>query len=173
MNRSQDLPVWSPAARGYRRLVVWQRAHELVSALYRLTGEMRLDSWLQGQIMRAAMSVSANIVEGNARGSARDYVRFLDMAFASLAEVDYFLYFLHDNSLLKDEAYESLVPLIDEIGNKLIALMRSVSKADKEGTWQRISEEPAEYLALSDLESVPHLPSPAFHLPGAGERPGG
>jgi hypothetical protein len=54
-----------------------------------------------------------------------------------------------------------------------LPVLRSVSKADKEGTWQRISEEPAEYLALSDLESVPHLPSSTFHLPGAGERPGG
>ncbi len=167
MTSPQSAAAWTRASKGYRRLVVWQRAHELVSSLFRLTNDMRLAPWLQSQIMRAAMSVPANIVEGNARGSARDYVRFLDIAFASLSELDYFLYFLHDNDLLDDTAYESLVPLIDEIGNKLIALMRSVGKAAKEGTWQRIGEGTAEYLALGDPDR--HLPSSSFHLPGGEE----
>ncbi len=170
MTSPQSAVAWTRASKGYRRLVVWQRAHELVSSLFRVTNDMRLAPWLQSQITRAAMSVPANIVQGNARGSARDYIRFLDMAFASLSEVDYFLYFLHDNSLLEDEDYESLVPLIDEIGNKLIALMRSVSKAAKEGSWQRIGEETAEYLALADQDL--HLPSSSFHLPGGGEAEG-
>lgn len=170
MTSAQSPATWTRASKGYRRLVVWQRAHELVSSLFSLTNDMRLAPWLQSQIMRAAMSVPANIVEGNARGSARDYVRFLDMAFASLSELDYFLYFLRDNNLLDDKAYESLVPLIDEIGNKLIALMRSVSNAAKEGTWQRIGEESTDYLALS--ESDPHLPSSTFHLPVGGAAEG-
>lgn len=164
MSGPQGMPAWTRASKGYRRLVVWQKAHELVSSLFHQTNEMRLDPWFKSQIMRAAMSVPANIVEGNARGSARDYVRFLDTAFASLSEVDYFLYFLHDNKLLSGETYESLVPVMDEIGNRLIALMRSVSKAAKDGTWQRIGEEAADYLALSDED----LPSSIFHLPGAG-----
>ncbi|HEV8573842.1 MAG TPA: four helix bundle protein [Dehalococcoidia bacterium] len=154
---------YAPAMKGYRRLVVWQRAHEAASSVYRLLKTKRLEPWLSSQIMRAAFSVPSNIVEGNARRSPRDYVRFLDTAFASLSELDYQLFFLSDNEIIAPEEYAELLPGLDEIGNRLIALMRAVAKSAKAGTWQQIAEEPGRYSAGADWID---LPPSTFHLPG-------
>jgi four helix bundle protein len=153
---------YTPAIKGYRRLVVWQRAHKVASSVYRLLKAVRLEPWLSSQIMRAAFSVPSNIVEGNARRSPKEYIRFLDTAFASLSELDYQLYFLRDNEIIAAKEYDDLVPAIDEIGNRLIALMRAVSKASKEGTWHQIAEEQAIYEATAT--SSDH-PSSIIHLP--------
>ena len=56
---------------------------------------------LTSQVRRAAASVAANIVEGSARRGTKEFRRFLDFSFASLAEVGYFLRLAHD---LKYEA---------------------------------------------------------------------
>ena len=154
---------YTPAMKGYRRLVVWQRAHEVASSVYRLLKTRRLEPWLSSQIMRAAFSVPSNIVEGNARRSPKEYIRFLDTAFASLSELDYQLYFLKDNDIIGAAEYETLLPLLDEIGNRLVALMRAVSKSAKEGTWQQIAEERVAYMVDDRMAD---LPSSIVHLPG-------
>src|SRR5712692_10070495 len=124
---------YTPAVKGYRRLVVWQRADKLASSVYRLLRQKRLEPWLSSQIIRAAFSVPCNIAEGNARRSPKEYLRFLDVAFASLSELDYQLYFLADNKIIGTAEYEPLVPLLDETGNLLVALMRAVGKSSREG----------------------------------------
>ncbi len=153
--------TYTPAMKGYRRLIVWQLADRIASSVHRLLRRKRVEAWLRSQAMRAAFSIPCNIVEGNARRSARDYLRFLDTAFSSLAELDYQLYFLANNELITIEEREELQPLLDEAGNRLIALMRSVSKAAVEGAWQQIGEERPEYVAGDS-----HLPSSPFHLRG-------
>lgn len=153
---------YTPAVKGYRRLVVWKGAHQAASSVYRLLRSKKLEPWLSSQIMRAAFSVPSNIVEGNARRSPKDYVRFLDTAFASLSELDYQLYLLSDNQIIDAKEYADLLPLLDEVGNRLIALMRAVSKSAKEGSWHQIAEEQGTY---STTDYSADVPSFAFHLP--------
>ena len=54
-------------ARSFRDLVVWQKAHQFVLAIYRLTKEFPADErfGLTSQIRRAAVSVAANIAQGS------------------------------------------------------------------------------------------------------------
>ena len=62
----------------WRDLEVWQKAHALVLATYRITRSFPEEEKfrLTNQFCRAAASVPANIVEGNARQSTKEYISF-------------------------------------------------------------------------------------------------
>ena len=77
----------------HRDLIVWQKAMDLAEIVYGLAGRFPSKETyrLGSQITRAAASVPANIAEGNARGTKRDYANFLSVAKGSLMEAETFL----------------------------------------------------------------------------------
>src|SRR5205823_14128109 len=87
-----------PAARSFRDLMVWQKAHELVLAVYRLTDSFpdREKFGLSHQMRRAAVSIPANIAEGFGKRSRAEKARFLNIAQGSVEEVRYYLILARD-----------------------------------------------------------------------------
>ena len=79
--------------RDHRKLDVFNLADEMAVRVYVATRDFPTSEsyGLRSQIRRAAVSVPTNIVEGCARESSRDYVRFLEVAFSSTREVIYLL----------------------------------------------------------------------------------
>lgn len=76
--------------KGYRKLIVWQEAKKLVTAVYRLTESFpRTEDYaLKGQMRRAAVSVLANLSEGWLRRSIKDKLHYLEMSEGSLLELE-------------------------------------------------------------------------------------
>lgn len=74
---------------GFRNLMVWQKARDLVVQIYKLTNRTPFtkDFGLRDQIRRAAVSIPSNIAEGDERDTNKDSVRFLYIAKGSLAEL--------------------------------------------------------------------------------------
>jgi four helix bundle protein len=80
--------------RDYTKIEAWRRADDLVVAIYEHTRKFPKEELygLTTQLRRAALSVPANIAEGSARGSKRDYLHFLYIARGSLTETQYFVH---------------------------------------------------------------------------------
>jgi four helix bundle protein len=87
-----------PPARCFEDLIVWQKAHQFVLAVYRFT-ESFPKSGLYGltsQLRRAAVSIPANIAEGFKKKGRADKARFMNIAQGSLEESRYYLILSRD-----------------------------------------------------------------------------
>ena len=82
----------------FESLIVWQRAHQFVLAVYRLTRAFPKEEvyGLSQQFRRAAVSIAANIAEGYKKRGVADKLRFLNIAQGSLSECRYYLILAHD-----------------------------------------------------------------------------
>ena len=117
-----------PEARTFRDLVVWQKAHELVLSVYKLTRSFPDDErfGLTSQTRRAAVSVAANIAEGFVRIGKQDKLRFYNIAQGSLEEAKYYLILAKDLGYTKDIVNEG--KLAGDVGRLLHALMASIKQ---------------------------------------------
>ena len=79
-------------SRDFRKLHVFQLADELLLRVYRISSFPREERFsLQAQVRRAALSASANIVEGSARRTTREFLNFINIAAGSATETRYLL----------------------------------------------------------------------------------
>ena len=112
----------------FDKLLVWQRAHSLVLKIYEVTNSFpKEEIWgLTSQIRRSAVSVPSNIVEGKARGSRKDFKRFLLIARGSLEEVKYQSLLAKELKYMNDEQYEEITVMIEDVGRLLGGMIRKV-----------------------------------------------
>ena len=123
----QDIKI---VTKGYHKLIVWQKAHQLVLEIYKVTSifpkEEKYD--LTDQLRRSAKSVPTNIVEGQASEFLKVFLNFLDKANGSLVETEYHLELARDLHYLSQAEYTRLDALREEIGILLHALRNSIRK---------------------------------------------
>jgi len=113
----------------FENLKVWRKAHGLALDVYRATRGFPSEEryGVTSQLRRAAVSVPCNIAEGAKRKRGLDYARFLNVAEASLSEVQYLillsrdLRYLSDSTLLQHQA--------EEVGAMLNGLRSKVEQA--------------------------------------------
>ncbi len=115
--------------RSYRDLMVWQKSMDLAVRTYELTRRFPSEEkyGLVSQMRRAAASVPANIAEGQARRSAKEYLQMLGIARGSLAEIETFLALSERLGMTRSETSESLLEDCAEINRMMNGLMRALS----------------------------------------------
>lgn len=111
-------------SQSHRELTVWQKAVDLACEVYRLTRQMPNEEAyrMSGQIIRCSSSIAANIAEGNARGTRRDYAHFISIARGSAAELETFLIIIRRLRLAPSDQIDDLLHQADEISRMLNAL---------------------------------------------------
>ena len=91
-------------AQTFEDLIVWQKAHRIVLAVYRISQAFpRAEVYgLSSQFRRAAVSIAANIAEGFLKRGQADKLRFYNIAQGSLGECRYYLILTKDLSASAD-----------------------------------------------------------------------
>ena len=114
--------------RSYRTIRAWQLADQSVIEVYQTTSAFPREELygLVSQMRRAATSVAANIVEGTARGSKKEYLQFLFIARGSLAELGYYLDLSCRLHWISKEQFEPLDQQRDHAARVLHGLIQSV-----------------------------------------------
>jgi four helix bundle protein len=117
--------------RDHTKLRAFELADEVAMLVYRVTAGFPKEELfgLTSQMRRAAVSVSSNIVEGCARDSEADYLRFLNMAFGSLRELHYQLNLSKRLGFLPDEDSSLIEPKVVETEKVLNGLIRALRDA--------------------------------------------
>ena len=115
-------------------LKVWQRSHALVLKIYAITASKFPSDerfGLTAQLRRAAVSVPCNIAEGSKRRTSKDYAHFLNMAEASLTELECIILIARDLNYLNSTNAEPLLLETDGIARMLHALRIKVDPPKK------------------------------------------
>ena len=100
----------------------------MVLKIYEVTNSFpKEEIWgLTSQIRRSAVSVPSNIVKGKARGSRKDFKRFLLVARGSLEEVKYQSLLAKELKYMNEEQYEEITVMIEDVGRLLGGMIRKV-----------------------------------------------
>jgi four helix bundle protein len=115
----------------FRRLTVWEKAHALTLAIYRVTANFPREELygIMSQMRRCSASVAANIAEGCRRTGDGDFHRFLNIAAGSSFELEYFLLLSLDLGFLTSQAQLELAADAREVQRMLASLLRKVERS--------------------------------------------
>jgi four helix bundle protein len=106
----------------FENLEIWKKTHQLVLKIYKITKTFPSEEKfsLVDQLRRAAVSIVANIVEGNIRQSRKEFLQFVYISKGSLEEVKYYLLLARELGYIDQLRYCQTQDLANECG-KLIS----------------------------------------------------
>ena len=117
-------------SKSFKDLECWQRAHEFVKEVYRVTKHFPEDEryGLTSQFRRAAVSIAANICEGYRKMSKADKLRFMNIAQGSLEECRYYVILSLDIEYVDQATHDRLEYLINGASWKLNGYVDGIVK---------------------------------------------
>ena len=112
---------------GYRRLIAYQKAKEVVKRTYKLLKKFLVEERyaMCDQLRRAAVSITSNIAEGVNRYSVKDKSHFIEVAFGSLMEVSSQFEIAEEFGYITTEDRMSMDELVKEDARLLSGLQSS------------------------------------------------
>jgi len=124
----------------FKKLRVWRKAHALTLNTHRVAGSIRGAHYapLRSQMVRAAMSVSANIVEGREQKSERDFARFLGYALGSSSELEHHLIVARDLRAISHSDFSSTISQLIDVRKMLHGLLAKLSLAKAPSSTQPV-----------------------------------
>ena len=108
-----------------RKSELMERAHLTAKEIYKisLNFPQKYQFSIGEQLRRAVLSIPLNITEGNARISSKEKRQFLNIAFGSVKEVKYLIFFCKEVDLLNENDYRRLFAIIDNLAKLLYGVL--------------------------------------------------
>lgn len=116
---------------GFEKLEVYKLAEDLIVAVYKITNRLPQSELfgLSSQIKRAVISIALNLAEGSVERSSKDFVRFINIAIGSLIETKAGLRIGVKLNLTEQKDFKEILPSLDELFFKMLALKKSLKNA--------------------------------------------
>ena len=113
---------------GYEDLEVWKLAKTLAVEVYKITKAFPKEDLygITSQIRRCSLSIPSNLAEGSARGSKKEFARFVMIALGSTAELNTQLLVAKEIGILSETDYNAICTKLGRIGKMLKGLERSM-----------------------------------------------
>jgi four helix bundle protein len=113
--------------KNYQDLIAWQKAMDLAEAVYRATASLPREELfgLTSQMRRAAISIPANIAEGQGRRTDGEFVNQLSVAHGSIRELETHAILCGRLRMLKAAEVRSLLDAAAEVGRLVTGLANS------------------------------------------------
>ena len=123
------------SVKGFENLEVYRLAEELSDRVWSLVYQWNVFArdTVGKQMVRAADGIGANIAEGTGRGSFVDNRRFVKIARGSLYETRHWLRRAFRRNLVSASDVQTIKPLVDELGPRLNAYLRSIGPTESKG----------------------------------------
>jgi four helix bundle protein len=117
----------------FKKLKVWRKAHALALSVRRVATRIRGpdNAPLRNQIIRAAMSVPTNIVEGTGQKTGKEFARFIGFALNSASELEYHLIMGRDARVIEVGEFDALLSRTIEVQKMLHGLQNTVLAAPR------------------------------------------
>lgn len=118
------------SAQSFEDLLVWQKAHQYVLGIYRITREFPREEMfgLVNQMRRASASITANIAEGFVRIGQKDKLHFYNISQGSLEETRNFVILSKDLGYISEEDKLNLLDSASEVSRMLNAYRQGLIK---------------------------------------------
>ena len=110
----------------FEDLGCWQEARIIANSIYGVcrNHELKNDFSLSNQLKRAAVSIMANIAEGFARKSDKEFIQFLFIAKSSAAELQSHIYVAHDLKYISPPQFAEIYERSDKLQRKISSLIK-------------------------------------------------
>lgn len=114
----------------FRNMVIWQKARELVKAIYDITESFPQKELfgITSQMRRASISVPSNIAEGSGKSSNKDFKRFLEIALSSCYELETQLILAQDLNYVSENIFNQTSILIQEEQKMIFNFIKSLNE---------------------------------------------
>ncbi len=114
----------------FEDIQAWQKAREITKTVYRITNNENFikDFGLKDQIRRSSVSIMANIAEGFARRSDKDFAHFLNISRSSAAEVQSHLYVAVDLNYISQSEFTEIYRHLEEVSKMIFGLVKHLCK---------------------------------------------
>lgn len=112
----------------FKNLKVWNKSHNLVLQIYKISEQFPRKEELTSQMIRAVSSISMNIAEGCGKSSLKEYLRFINISISSTTELEYQIMLSKDLRYIDHILYEELTRHVIEVRKMLLSLRKSLNR---------------------------------------------